>query len=121
MTGMLIGSFVWGHICDAIGRRYTFFIGFGIVSVCNLISIFSVNWQMLAAMRFITGLGLSGVNASTVFFEFVRNKWRLWFNIIPSWSAFAGLMAVFCFHVPNWKFIMVVACVGSAAVFLGWR
>ena len=67
------------------------------------------------------GFGLSGVNASSVFFEFIRNKWRMWFGIIPGWSVFAGLMALFCSNIADWRYILAVACAGSVFPFLGWR
>ena len=121
MAGMLVGSFLWGHICDAIGRKYTLFLGLGILSVSNLISIFSVNWEMFATLRFMIGIAVSGINASTVLFEFIRNKWRFWLGIVPFYTIFAGLMALFCWKVSDWRYICATACVGSALPFFGWK
>ena len=103
MSGMLVGAFVWGHICDAIGRKYTLFLGLGILSVSNLICIFSVSWEMFAALRFMIGLGVSGFNTSTIIFEFIRNKWRFWMGAIPIYSVIIGLMALFCWKVSDWR------------------
>ena len=121
MSGILIGSFLWGHICDAIGRKYTLYLGVGLLGLFNLICVFSVNWEMFAAMRFMIGVAATGINTSTVLFEFIRNKWRFWIGSIPVYSIFSGLLALFCWKVADWRYICVTAAVGSVVSFVGWR
>ena len=121
MCGMLVGSVFWGHVCDAIGRKYTLFLGLGLDSISNLVSIFSVNWEMFAALRFMIGFSVAAINASTVIFEFIHNKWRFWLGVVPVYSVWAGLMALFCWQVNDWRYICAVASGVSALAFTGYR
>lgn len=120
MTGLLVGGLLWGHISDGIGRKPTFFFNLALLGVCNLVSVFSVNWEMFAAMRFVIGFGCTGFMSASLTFEFIRNKWRVYLFLVPSWAFWASMMAVFCWRVPDWRFIHVaVACVTLPGL-LGW-
>ncbi|XP_053397068.1 solute carrier family 22 member 21-like [Mercenaria mercenaria] len=120
MTGLLVGGLVWGHISDGIGRKPTFFFNLALLGVFNLISVFSVNWEMFAAMRFVIGFGCTGFMASSLTFEFIRNKWRVYLFLVPSWAFWASMMAVFCWRVPDWRYIHVVVAAVTLPGLLGW-
>ncbi|KAH3824135.1 hypothetical protein DPMN_125964 [Dreissena polymorpha] len=51
MSGMLVGGIFWGQLSDGIGWKPTFFLNVFVLGVANLISYFTVNWQMFASMR----------------------------------------------------------------------
>ena len=73
---------------------------------------------IVAAMRFMIALAATGINQSTVLFEFIHNKWRFWIGSIPVYSIFSCL---FCWKVADWRFICVTAAVGSGVSFVGLR
>ncbi|WP_017728845.1 MFS transporter [Halalkalibacterium ligniniphilum] len=59
--GMIPGSYVWGIIGDKIGRKKTIVYSLLIYGVVSLVSSFSVNYEMLYALRLLSGFSLGGV------------------------------------------------------------
>ncbi|XP_052240294.1 solute carrier family 22 member 13-like isoform X2 [Dreissena polymorpha] len=120
MSGMLVGGIFWGHVSDGIGRKPTFFLNVLVLGVANLISYFSVNWQMFASMRFIIGLGSTGFMAAPLMFEYIRNRWRVFLLLIPSFSLWASVMAAFCFWSRDWKLLNISIAVAAGVAMFGW-
>lgn len=58
--GLLIGSALFGILCDVIGRRKTFLITTSVFTVFVLISVFAQNFTQLYILRVLGGLGLGG-------------------------------------------------------------
>ncbi|WP_342605204.1 MFS transporter [Peribacillus sp. FSL E2-0159] len=59
--GMIPSSYIWGIISDRIGRKKSLIyslLGFSIISA---LSAFSINFEMLYALRFAAGVALGGV------------------------------------------------------------
>src|SRR5258706_4623340 len=61
-VGALLGSFIWGHLADRIGRRATFA---ATICTCSLASLSLAltpegDSATLSALRFIVGLGVGG-------------------------------------------------------------
>ncbi len=61
-VGALLGSFIWGHLADRIGRRATFA---ATICTCSLASLSLAltpegDWATLSALRFIVGVGVGG-------------------------------------------------------------
>ena len=83
MAGILVGGLLCGHIADGVGRKPTRWIAYGILCVCNLASFFSVNWLMFAILRFGIGFGCACYMSTSLTSEYIRNKWRVYLNIIP--------------------------------------
>ncbi|WP_051271211.1 MFS transporter [Shimazuella kribbensis] len=59
--GMIPGAYMWGIISDRIGRKNSLIISLLGFSIVSAVSAFSVNFEMLYALRFIAGLALGGV------------------------------------------------------------
>lgn len=59
--GMIPGAYMWGIISDKIGRRNSLIYSLLGFSVLSITSAFSVNFEMLYALRFTAGLALGGV------------------------------------------------------------
>ena len=55
MIGMMVGSFVVGHLSDIFGRKKPFLASMAIICVGQLVCYFSVNWMMYAVGRFFVG------------------------------------------------------------------
>jgi putative MFS transporter len=61
-VGALLGSFIWGHLADRIGRRPTFV---ATICTCSLASLALAltpegDWITLSAFRFVVGVGVGG-------------------------------------------------------------
>ncbi|KAL1531256.1 organic cation/carnitine transporter 7-like isoform X2 [Salvia divinorum] len=84
-AGMLVGSYFWGVISDAYGRKKGI-LGLAIVtSVAGLLSAFSPNYTSLLILRCIAGAGLGGMHTFTTWFlEFIpvpnRGVWMIVFS-----------------------------------------
>lgn len=52
---MIAGVLLSGYIADSLGRRKTLIYGFILNGFCNLISAFSVSFEMLAVLKFFSG------------------------------------------------------------------
>ncbi|MFL0365132.1 MFS transporter [Pseudobacillus sp. 179-B 2D1 NHS] len=59
--GMIPGAYMWGIISDKIGRRNSLIYSLLGFSILSITSAFSVNFEMLYALRFTAGLALGGV------------------------------------------------------------
>ena len=53
--GVLAGSIIGGQSGDYFGRKKTLYGSYLLHTVCNLISAYSVSWQMFTVMRFLIG------------------------------------------------------------------
>lgn len=62
--GTIPGVYIWGTIMDKIGRKKTTIWGLLIHGVFSLVSVFSMNFEMLYASRLLAGFGISAVLAS---------------------------------------------------------
>lgn len=112
--GLILGAYVWGTFIDKIGRKKTMiysFIGFGVI---QLISAFSINFEMLYVTRFIAGVIFGGtiVGVFPYFQELLPVKHRGRASVFLS----AGFP------------IGTIAAVGATALFIeisgnfeGWR
>ncbi|MFD0824179.1 MFS transporter [Neobacillus sp. M.A.Huq-85] len=59
--GMIPGAYIWGFFSDKIGRKKTMMYSLLSYTLFSLISVFSVNFEMLYASRLLAGLALSGM------------------------------------------------------------
>ena len=65
LLGMAAGSVLIGHVADRIGRRPTILGCLAVMAVGMFAAAFASDVKMLSAVRFITGLGIGGMIAST--------------------------------------------------------
>lgn len=65
LIGMALGSIVIGNLADRIGRRKTLILALVIMGLGMWAAAHSSSVEMLAAIRFITGLGIGGMLAAT--------------------------------------------------------
>jgi len=78
LAGMALGSLALSPVADLIGRRTVVLLSTAIISVGMLASAAASNVWELAALRFLTGLGVGGVLASgnTLLSEYASDRWR---------------------------------------------
>lgn len=58
--GMLAGAFLFGRLADLYGRKPIFMATLILYSIGTALTALAPDWQFLAAVRFLTGLGLGG-------------------------------------------------------------
>lgn len=63
--GMIPGCLIWGKLVDKFGRKKSMIYSLILYGIISLISSFSTNYEMLWWMRFLSGVGLSGVLVAT--------------------------------------------------------
>ncbi|KAL4240698.1 hypothetical protein ACF0H5_001490 [Mactra antiquata] len=115
MSGVLVGCFISGHLGDMIGRKPTFFLSLIILILFNIIAYFSINWQMYAAIRFIIGMGIGFFLTVqyNVMTEFTPTRWRAIIIAVPAWAMEAGIFALACWGLKDWKNIhLATAAIG---------
>lgn len=78
LFGMAIGSFAIGPVGDKWGRRPALLASVALFGLTTLLGATSTNLWMLAAWRFLTGIGLGGAlpNATSLMAEFAPPRWR---------------------------------------------
>ena len=57
-VGMFAGTLLLGRLADRIGRRRAFLVSLAIYSLFSLLGAFSTGPLMLAATRFVAGIGI---------------------------------------------------------------
>ncbi|KAL4240984.1 hypothetical protein ACF0H5_001766 [Mactra antiquata] len=106
IAGDLVGCFISGHLGDMIGRKPTFFLSLIILILFNIIAYFSINWQMYATIRFFIGM------------EITPTRWRAIIISVPAWTMGAGIFALACWGLRNWRSIhLVTAATGLPVLF----
>ncbi|WP_018130612.1 MFS transporter [Effusibacillus pohliae] len=63
--GMIPGCLVWGKLVDKFGRKKSVIYSLILYGIISMISAFSVSYDMLWWMRFLSGIALSGLMVAT--------------------------------------------------------
>ena len=115
LAATITGYILAGHLADAFGRRYPFYLSILLISVFSLISYFSVSWVMFTVNRIIIGIGSAFFLTIQYSYlsEFTQARWRSWFIGFPSWPMQGCLLALVLWLVKDWrKMQLVIAAVG---------
>src|SRR5438874_13348496 len=111
-----IGGVLFGFIADRIGRKRALMLSILTYSICSFASGLATSVAMLAALRFILGLGMGGEwnTGATLVAETWPTELRAKaISIVQSsWAigyALAALVAGIVLHYANWR---MVFCVG---------
>lgn len=122
LIGMSVGPMVLGNLADRIGRRPNILICLVMMTIGMLLSVSARNVAELSAWRFLTGLGIGGVMASTgaiaAEFSSIRRKnlsvilmsGGYPFGVIVGGSVASWLLAAF-----EWRSVFVLGGVATAA------
>jgi MFS transporter, putative metabolite:H+ symporter len=120
--GTVIGAIAWGRLADKIGRKMAFFWCVLLFTVFTLASVFTPNdgWVMLAILRIFVGIGVGGLNISSIPYvqEFVPAKQRGLLSGLASvfipFGLFLGSIAQMIVG-SNWR---VLIALGATPIFL---
>jgi MFS family permease len=121
-----IGGLLFGWIADRVGRTRALMLSIGTYSVCSFASGLSTSVQMLAACRFVLGLGMGGEwNTGATL---VAETWpthlraKVLAMVQSSWAwgyAAAALVAgLMLQHFQNWRYVFFVGI--APALLLLW-
>ncbi|HVO17627.1 MAG TPA: MFS transporter [Anaeromyxobacter sp.] len=116
--GTVIGAIAWGRLADRIGRKMAFFWCVLLFTVFTLASVFTPNdgWVMLAILRIFVGMGVGGLNISSIPYvqEFVPAKQRGLLSGLASvfipFGLFLGSMAQMIVG-SNWRLLIALGVI----------
>lgn len=96
LFGILVGAQVVGILADRFGRRRLFLITLFFYATFTFLSAFSVNYEMLMVLRFLTAIGVgaeySAINAAISEFIPARHRGRANAAVMSFWGI-GGLLA----------------------------
>lgn len=118
MLGMALGAALSGMVADKLGRKKVIMYTLIIYGVASGLSGFSVNYEMLLVLRFITGFGLGGElpAASTLVSEYspvkVRGRNVIILESFWAWGwIVAALVAYLLIPVYGWRTAFFVGAI----------
>jgi len=63
--GWMFGGFIWGFICDKIGRSKSVMLSTLCYGLFTLLTAIAPSWLLVSACRFLSGFGIGGVLVTT--------------------------------------------------------
>lgn len=120
MSGILVSGLIAGQFADYYGRKPTYFLSMLILLLANIGCVFSVNWEMFAAFRFLIGFGLGCYITVyyTYMIEFTPTKYRAIIVTIPIWPMGLCVFAVVGWWLHDWKYLHIANAVAIAPFLL---
>ncbi len=127
--GWATGGFLFGMVGDKLGRTKTMAITVLVYAVFTGLSGLATSWEMFAAFRFLTGLGIGGefaAGAALVAEVFPNHARPVALGIMQACSAIgnilAGAISLTVFSTigseDNWRYIFFVGFVPALLVFV---
>src|SRR5207302_9035697 len=118
-----IGGVLFGFIADRIGRKRALMLSILTYSICSFASGLATSVAMLAAFRFILGLGMGGEwnTGATLVAETWPTELRAKAisNVQSSWAigyALAALVAGIVLHYANWRIVFFVGILPALVI-----
>jgi MFS transporter, AAHS family, 4-hydroxybenzoate transporter len=122
-AGMVVGALVMGRLADRVGRRRPIIAATLLFAVGTSLTPFAPNLSAMAALRFVTGIGLGGVlpNLVSLVTEFAPQRLcatltTLTFSSLPLGSMVAALLARYLIPVHGWPSLFYVGGAAPAAI-----
>ena len=128
--GMVVGQMFLGPLSDALGRKPTVYIGFGLFTTGCLMSMLSTNFQFMLAGRVFQGLGSAA--SRIVVLAIVRDLYSgremarvmsfvmAVFIIVPVVAPLFGQAVLIVSHW-RWIFAIFLIIVMFTAIWFAWR
>ncbi|VDN60386.1 unnamed protein product [Dracunculus medinensis] len=103
--GVLIGTFLFGTLSDAFGRRPIAILALTTGIVVSFSSAFAPNWQLLLLSRSIVGLSIGGtiVGVCTYIMEMLLPEQRMALRAFFNWGVARLLLTTICYLLPDWR------------------
>ncbi|HET6766848.1 MAG TPA: MFS transporter [Chitinophagaceae bacterium] len=118
--GWMFGGFIWGVLCDKIGRARSVALSTACFALFAIITALSSSWLLVALCRFFSGFGIGGVLVTTVILieELWSEKKKAIIQGIVSLAMPVGFFAAGAIgkNISDWRITFSVAIV---PLFLG--
>ncbi|GBC92348.1 Putative metabolite transport protein YjhB [bacterium HR15] len=125
IIGWATGGFLFGVIGDRLGRTRTMAITILMYAGFTGLSALAQNWQQLALLRFLTGLGIGGefaAGAALVAETFPAHARPTALGIMQACSAIGNLMAAMIYRVVapefGWRWVFAIGFFPALLVFI---
>jgi benzoate transport len=116
LFGMTLGTLFLAPLADKIGRKTIIIISGLIMGICIFLTSYSTNITQLLVYRFISGLGIGSMLASTATLtaEYTPNKYRdFWVSFVvagyPVGAVLSGLVAAKVIPQEGWQQMFRIA------------
>ncbi|XP_064408068.1 solute carrier family 22 member 6-A-like [Latimeria chalumnae] len=113
MGGVLVGSLVFGHLADRVGRMRILYWSHLQMAVAGTCAAFSPNFSAYCFFRFLTGTCIAGIvlNASCLAMEWSSIRMRTIIGATMGYSYTVGqlILAGFAFGIRDWRWLQFTA------------
>lgn len=123
LIGLVLGGLTSGPIADKIGRKRVLIASVLVFSLASLASAYATTAPILAALRFVTGIGIGAAmpSGTTLLSEFVPSRRRsflvnIMFCGFPLGASAGGFMAAWLIPHLGWRSVFLVG--GGAPILL---
>ncbi|QCT18961.1 aromatic acid/H+ symport family MFS transporter [Jejubacter calystegiae] len=115
LVGLAVGALTAGPMADRIGRKKVLILSIITFGSFSLLSAFATSLNMLALLRFLTGLGLGAAmpNAATLMSEYAPQRRRallvnLMFVGFPIGSSMGGFISAWLIPHFGWQSVLIL-------------
>ncbi|XP_078800917.1 solute carrier family 22 member 7-like [Oryzias latipes] len=123
--GVMLGAAIFGYLSDRFGRKRTLLVSYIATTLFGFASAFSYNFPMFVAMRFLTGVGISGISIVSIVLcvEWVDIKHRTYVGVLMSldWSFSTVVLPALAYFVNDWRSLTATVTAPLLAAMITWR
>ncbi|CAN7937100.1 unnamed protein product [Ixodes hexagonus] len=124
MVGLMVGNFIYAHLSDWYGRKRALAFMVPVPIVAGVMTAFSSSFLMFNIGRFITSLGIGGIQNTTFTFvmEVLSARHRALGSLISSGGWTTGLLTLvgLAWYIRDWFQLQIVISLAYLLSILNW-
>ncbi|CAJ0941320.1 unnamed protein product, partial [Mesorhabditis belari] len=119
-AGVLLGTFSFGALSDAFGRKPIATVALALGISMNFITGIVPSWQILLIVRFFVGLAIGGtlVVVCTFVMEMLLPQQRMALRAFFNWGVARLAVTLICYGFPDWRTASIVCALVAAPALL---
>ncbi|XP_072049785.1 organic cation transporter protein-like [Amphiura filiformis] len=125
MTGLLIGAYPMGHLCDRFGRKLMAFLSILLYGASGIGLAFAHNYYMFVVMWFLMGVFRQGtmIAGFVLLIEMLPPERRALGGLAGNmaWGFAVVTLALLAFLIRNWRHLQLVLSLGILVALPFWR